>query len=314
MSNERPLSPEIIRYREKWAKEPTSRVFAQLADAYRKEGMLDEAIRICLEGLKLHPTYVSARMILGRAYLEREALDGAAAEFERVLEISADNVLAHRMLGDTRRRQGRLGEAATHYEAVLALIALDRETRQLLAEVQANLAAGVPTPPTGAGTAASTPEIETAAPEVPALTPVEVPAPEFESVPAGALAAESPPAGPRSVSAPASGPAEAGELPATETLADLYAAQGHPEEAAAIYRELLTRAPDPRTLEPKLAAVEHAGRRTVPRAGALLAGAAATATVPSNRPGDTADSGDLLVTLTAWRDAVRATRRLRGAP
>ena len=71
MAEDLRLPPEIEKYHEKWRKDPTSRVFAQLADAYRKTGMLDEAIEVCVEGLKVHPSYNSARVVLGRAYLEK---------------------------------------------------------------------------------------------------------------------------------------------------------------------------------------------------------------------------------------------------
>src|SRR2546422_8119942 len=37
-----------------------SRNFAPLADAYRKAGLIDNAIDLCQNGLKLHPDYVSA--------------------------------------------------------------------------------------------------------------------------------------------------------------------------------------------------------------------------------------------------------------
>ncbi|MFN3476328.1 MAG: tetratricopeptide repeat protein, partial [Candidatus Methylomirabilales bacterium] len=87
-------TPEIERHQAKLAKDPTSRAFAQLADAYRKEGLLDEAISICLKGLEQHPNYPSAHVVLGRAYLEKGALQEAEAEFLKVIELTpGDNVV-----------------------------------------------------------------------------------------------------------------------------------------------------------------------------------------------------------------------------
>lgn len=128
-------TPEIERHQAKLAKDPTSRVFAQLADAYRKEGLLDEAISICLKGLEQHPHYPSAHVVLGRAYLEKGALREAEAEFLKVIELAPDNLLVHRLLGDLYRKQERLAEAREHYEAVLTYNPLDREVRELLAHL-----------------------------------------------------------------------------------------------------------------------------------------------------------------------------------
>lgn len=127
--------PEIERHAAKLAKDPKSRAFAQLADAYRKEGLLDEAIEICLKGLEQHPNYPSAHVVLGRAYLEKGALQEAEAEFLKVIELAPDNLLVHRLLGDLYREQERLAEAREQYEAVLAYNPLDREVKELLAHL-----------------------------------------------------------------------------------------------------------------------------------------------------------------------------------
>ena len=59
-------STAIRRYEERLSKDPTSLVFATLADLYRKTGRIIEAIALCREGLKQVPQYTTARQI-GRA-------------------------------------------------------------------------------------------------------------------------------------------------------------------------------------------------------------------------------------------------------
>ena len=124
-------SSEIERHAAKLEKDPQSRIFAQLADAYRKEGLLDEAIRICRDGLAAHPTYVSGRVVLGRALLEQGALEEAEAEFRRVLELAPDNLLALRTLGEIqqRRRADAGGLVLAALEGWLARIVADRAVR-----------------------------------------------------------------------------------------------------------------------------------------------------------------------------------------
>ena len=46
------------------------RLVAQLADTYRKDGLLEEAIRVCRDALAAHPTYVGARVVLARALMD----------------------------------------------------------------------------------------------------------------------------------------------------------------------------------------------------------------------------------------------------
>ena len=43
---------------------PNSQIFAALAEAYRKKGELDQAFRVCQSGLRIHPNYGSAHMVM----------------------------------------------------------------------------------------------------------------------------------------------------------------------------------------------------------------------------------------------------------
>lgn len=113
--------------------DPDPRVFARLADAYRKEGLLDEAIQICRDGLAAHPGYAGGRAVLACALLERGALDEAEEEFRRVLEQAPEHLPALRFLGDISATQGRADEARRYYERVLRLNPGDPETQDRLA-------------------------------------------------------------------------------------------------------------------------------------------------------------------------------------
>ena len=107
-------NPRIEELRRRLDKDPASRLFAQLAEELRKEGELEDAIRISREGLQKHPFYPSARMTLGRALLDSGDLDAAKTEFETVLQAAADNLLARRFLEEcqTRRANPEEGSAA----------------------------------------------------------------------------------------------------------------------------------------------------------------------------------------------------------
>lgn len=134
------LSPDIERYKAKLQREPHSLVFAQLADAYRKGGMLDEAIRVCRRGLKHHPNYASAYMVLGRTHLEKGDLLEAREAFQQALRLSPDNVLAYRLLGQIAAARGEVEAAAGAYRTALELNPFDQEVRTALERLEATVA------------------------------------------------------------------------------------------------------------------------------------------------------------------------------
>lgn len=221
------MSPDIEKYRERLAKDPQSLVFAQLADAFRKAGKFEEAIQTCLDGLKGHPHYVSAHMVLGRTHLERGALGEAAAAFRTAIKLDPDNVLAHRFLGQIAVHEKRWGDAAAAYEAVLAISPFDRETREAMDYIRPYLASSWP---------AAQPKPTVVAPE--SVAPTQPPTLEPQT------------------------PTE--ESFATETLADMYASQGFHDRAAEIYEELLRAHPQRTDLAQKLHVIRRAMESSAP--------------------------------------------------
>lgn len=122
----------IRRYEERLARDPTSLAFAPLADAYRKTGRVQDAIRLCREGLERFPHYVTARLILAKALLDDGNPDGALSEVRAILEASPHEAQAHRLAGDVYRRAGALADAVGHLEQAVRLDPGDRESRTLL--------------------------------------------------------------------------------------------------------------------------------------------------------------------------------------
>jgi tetratricopeptide (TPR) repeat protein len=226
------FSAEIQRYAARLEKDPHSRVFAQLADAYRKEGQLDEAVRICRNGLVAHPTYVSARVVLGRALLEQGALEAAEAEFSRVLELTPDHLLALQLLGDICVRRGHTEEARKYYGRARELNPFDRETQDRLAALSAG-AVSVTSPP---GLSADGPPPATGPGPDQVVTGASGPAtsgPGRQATrPARDARGEKTPVGDTS-----GGGAEIDPL-ASPTLAALFASQGQAVAAERIYHQL----------------------------------------------------------------------------
>jgi len=102
----------IRRYEERLARDPGSLVFAPLADAHRKAGRPEEAIRLCREGLERFPDYATARLILAKALADGGEPETALAEVRVILQGNPADAQAHRLAGELERRAGRLPESA----------------------------------------------------------------------------------------------------------------------------------------------------------------------------------------------------------
>jgi tetratricopeptide (TPR) repeat protein len=136
------LAAAIRRYEERLARDPASLGFAVLADLYRKAGRLEEAVAVCREGLKRHPQYTTARLILAKALIGRQDFDGALAEIDAILQVTPKDVQCHRLASEVHRRLGRIDDAVRHLEQAASLDPGDRESRTLLGLLRAEASAG----------------------------------------------------------------------------------------------------------------------------------------------------------------------------
>ncbi|MDA8084390.1 MAG: tetratricopeptide repeat protein [Nitrospiraceae bacterium] len=127
---------DIEKLKEKVDKDPNSKLFVPLAEEYRKEGMLDEAISVLLNGVEKQPGYMSARVSLGKIYLEKEMLPEALAEFEQVIKSIPDNLYAHKKLAEIYRATGHTDQAIRAYKTVLKLNTMDEEALISLSELE----------------------------------------------------------------------------------------------------------------------------------------------------------------------------------
>jgi tetratricopeptide (TPR) repeat protein len=109
---------ELERYLRIFQENPDSRVFAPLADLYRRVGRLREAETICREGLDRHPYYAGGRVALANILLDSSRLDEALAEAESVVTYYPENLLARKIL---IRSLGLLGQKERAEREWLAL-------------------------------------------------------------------------------------------------------------------------------------------------------------------------------------------------
>ncbi len=89
---------------------PNSQIFAALSEAYRKKGDVDKAFRVCQTGLKIHPEYGSAHMVMAKINLDKGLLDWAEMEVLKVIELeghshATDLLMAEILIGKSEYAQ-----------------------------------------------------------------------------------------------------------------------------------------------------------------------------------------------------------------
>ncbi|MBI3805862.1 MAG: tetratricopeptide repeat protein [Nitrospirae bacterium] len=191
--SDKALSPEILKLMEKISANPTSRLFVPLAEEYLKCDLAEEAAAVLVDGIKNHPTYVGARVMLGKIYLQKNQIPEAEAEFEQVITIHPENILAHKKLAQIYQKKGSPQQALESCRKALAIDPSDKEAKGLIALLEEE-AAAAPLEPTPAGELKEeTAHIEASeasavAPEPTPLTPEEVQSDISPDVPVEAVA------------------------------------------------------------------------------------------------------------------------------
>jgi tetratricopeptide (TPR) repeat protein len=129
---------EIDRLATQLAKDPHSKAFLPLAEEYCKVGMWEEAVSVLEAGLKLYPGFITAMVILGRAYDQLNQATKARAVLEGAIKLSPENLRAHRTLMRIYAGQGLRQDAMNSCRVILSMNSKDEEALS----VQASL--GVP--------------------------------------------------------------------------------------------------------------------------------------------------------------------------
>jgi tetratricopeptide (TPR) repeat protein len=88
----------LAQLRTRWESDPSSRVFLQLAEEYRHQGRVKEALTVLDKGLQEHPGYLSALVAKGRCHLELGEGEAARNVLERVVKQDATQMVANKLL------------------------------------------------------------------------------------------------------------------------------------------------------------------------------------------------------------------------
>lgn len=116
--------------------DPTSKIFAPLAESYRKIGLIDEAIEICLEGLQANPDFIGGKVALARAYGDRKLYSKVRETLLPIIDKIPDNLVAQKLLAEACLVLGYVTEALNAYKMLLYFNPQDREAENLIQEIE----------------------------------------------------------------------------------------------------------------------------------------------------------------------------------
>jgi len=118
---------EIDRLATQLARDPHSKSFLPLAEEYCKVDMWEEAVSVLEEGLKHYPGFITAMVVLGRAYDQLNQPTKARAVLEGAVKLSPENLRAHRTLIKIYTAQGLTDAALQSCSVILAMNPKDEE-------------------------------------------------------------------------------------------------------------------------------------------------------------------------------------------
>ncbi|PWU14551.1 MAG: hypothetical protein C5B49_13060 [Bdellovibrio sp.] len=126
----------LEQYEKLLAKEPRSKVFAALADAYREKGRLKDALKTATDGIDRHPDYVGGYLACARVLSEMGQLQDAEKTLKKAIELSPENLLAYQLLGQVYVELKRPHDALKAHKMVLFLNPLAERSRQAVEKLE----------------------------------------------------------------------------------------------------------------------------------------------------------------------------------
>lgn len=246
------LLGKIAGFTEILAKDPQSTVFVSLSEAYRQLGMLDDALEIADKGTMNLPGFSPGFVTKGRVLAQQGDLAKAALAFEQALAVERDSLQALKGLARTRFRQGYMDKAR---ELLMRARLLSPED-PVIGKMLTSLGASV-----GNQAVGPVPD-ETDSETVPVAAPEAVPPSSPDSEVGSTVFPEAPPVDDSSLSSETFAHKQSAAMQTT-TLANLYFKQGLYDEAAAIYREILSENPHDEDVRSRLVKIKNLQNRAI---------------------------------------------------
>ncbi len=145
------ISTRLYELKRRFEEEPSSPVFLQLAEEYRRVGRSEEALEVLTAGLERNPGYLSAQVAMGRCYLDLGRGAEAQALLSAVLERDPAHLVASKLLIEAHLLRGDGVLARRQLDLYSALAPGDVEIDELRRRIDSTLLAPAIEEQPGAG-------------------------------------------------------------------------------------------------------------------------------------------------------------------
>lgn len=117
----------LTKYKYLYEKNPRSKVFAPLAETYRKLGMYKEGIQILRDGIKIHPSYTLGYIVLANIYFDEGHYELAYSTVRSFVSSNLENITLQRLFGKICLELNKFDEALETYKLMLLLNPKDED-------------------------------------------------------------------------------------------------------------------------------------------------------------------------------------------
>lgn len=111
----------LAKYTLQYKKKPKSRVFAPLAETYRKLGMYDESLKILRDGMKFHPAYTMGYIVLSHVYYDLQNYELAYNTIRPFVTDNLENITLQKLFAKICINLGYLEEALQTFKYLLLI-------------------------------------------------------------------------------------------------------------------------------------------------------------------------------------------------
>ncbi len=129
-------APLLSKYLEAFEKDPSSKVFAPLAESYRRLGMIKDAKNILNKGLQFHPKYVPGLITLAHCHYDEGQFLGAFDILKPLISEQYENYTLQRLFAFTCYQLGKKEEALETFKFLLFINPKDTEAADKVAALE----------------------------------------------------------------------------------------------------------------------------------------------------------------------------------
>lgn len=126
----------IEKYEALMKRDPLSKAFAPLAEAYLRNGLADRAEAVVRDGLRKHPEFAPGLIVYAKILKNRSQFEPSLELLRKASRLAPDNVLALQLQGDVCLELKKPREALKAYKMVLLLNPMATKARSMIQKLE----------------------------------------------------------------------------------------------------------------------------------------------------------------------------------